>query len=70
VSYRSGALCFDVTTGHFEAEVLVDIVGGRGRFAGAAGQFTYHLHSDKAFANGFSAFSGTLDGTIVLPHDE
>jgi hypothetical protein len=64
---RAGTVCFDFTTGHYTLELTVDIVGGRGRFSGASGFLTYQIHSDKPALNGFSAFSGTFEGTLTTP---
>jgi len=66
-SLRTGTVCFDFATAHYTIDLTVDIVGGRGRFAGASGFLTYRIHSDKPVLNGFSAFSGTFEGVLTTP---
>lgn len=64
---NNGTVCFDFSTAHYAITLVVDIVGGTGRFEGASGQVKFELHSDKPFINAFSAWSGTFTGTITTP---
>lgn len=64
---NNGTVCFDFATAHYTITLVVDIVGGTGRFEGASGQVAIDAHSDKPFINAFSAFSGTFTGTITTP---
>jgi hypothetical protein len=66
-SLRAGTVCFDFATANYTIDLTVDIVDGRGRFAGASGSLTYRIHSDKPALNGFSAFSGTFEGVLTTP---
>ena len=45
--------------------LVATIVGGTGRFAGAAGTFTMEQTSIIDFATGTSSGSGSFDGAII-----
>ena len=66
----SETVCFDPATGTQFKSGTDMVVGGTGRFAGAAGQLEFQgtqrpLYVDRD-GNGFAAQEGTLAGTIVL----
>ncbi len=70
----SRVLCFDLATGVASAHTIATITGGTGKFAGATGSVDYRFtasaalgDSDPASTQAFGYFTGTIEGTLILP---
>ena len=69
----SRILCIDLVTGAFSAHSLATITGGTGKFAGATGSIEYRFTgltflADPASNQSFGSFTGTIEGTLILPN--
>ncbi len=71
----SRILCFDFDTGVASAHAIATITGGTGKFAGATGSLDYRFTGvtlladfDPASNQLFGSFTGTVEGTLILPN--
>jgi hypothetical protein len=74
IQLTSRIFCFDLVTGAFSAHTIAAIMGGTGKFVEATGSVDYrftgvtHLADfDPASNQLFVSFTGTVEGTLILP---
>ena len=82
IELTSRIFCVDLVTFTFSAHTIATITGGTGKFAGATGSVDYRFTGvvfladfDPASNQLFGSFTGTVEGTLILPngghdHDE
>lgn len=64
----SGVFCIDLLTGRGTGTIDLTFTGGTGRFEGATGEAVLVAETVPVSSNGaFSAETGTIVGTILLP---
>ena len=66
----SGEICVDLTTFNSVFRFDITFTGGRGKYEGATGTAVITGEAHPVSADGsFLAETGTIVGTIILPHD-
>ena len=65
---ETGHTCFNIATSEITVELTGIITGGAGRFEGATGSWTTESEGFVVGPGVMIAFTGTITGTVEVPH--